>query len=441
VENRGYDIAPFLLEFKNSIYNYDLILKIHGEISTHWSDHHVWRRYLVSNLIGSEQVVRTIINNFVETPGLGILFPENYPLLKNWLGWGDNFPIASELLKRMNIQISENSTFEFPGGSMYWFRPTALEPLFQLDLNYANFNTTNERDGSLAHAIERSIILVTKNRGFTWQKVSYFDENLKLSNKWNNLRTKKFGKIAVVLHIFYPDLIDEFIVYLKNIPYTFDILVSCQPEHVEVIDKNLRQHFPESLIYVRGVENYGYDIYPFVSAFREIIKKYDYVCKIHSKKSQHHPEFTGWRKYLLDNLLGSQFVVNNILSRFGNNPRLGLIFPENYPPTVKFIEWGRNYHNAMNLMEMCGIEFCLETPLIFPAGSMFWFRPTALEPLFTIPLTFEKFKECGNESIDGTLSHAIERIILKIVEHQKYYWEVTSFYENGIHCFHDRVKP
>lgn len=432
VENRGYDIAPFLLEFKNVLHEYDLVLKIHGKRSTHWKDHHVWRRYLMSNLLGSEQVVRTIFNNFTEISELGIVFPENLPILKEWLGWGDNFPIASELLKRMNIQMSDNSTFEFPAGSMYWFRPAALEPLFQLEMSYSDFDTLNKRDGSLAHAIERSIILVTKNRGFTWQKVSYYDENLNLSDKWNNLRTKKFGKIAVILHIFYPDLIDEFIVYLKNIPYTFDILVSCQPEHVEAIDKNLRQHFPESIIDVRGVDNYGYDIYPFVSVFKEIIKKYDYVCKIHSKKSEHHPEFAGWRKYLLDNLLGSQFVVNNILSRFGNNPRLGLIFPENYPPTVKFIEWGSNYDIAQNLLKMCGIKLDHATPLIFPAGSMFWFRPVALKPLFTLPLTFQQFKVYGNESIDGTLSHAIERVILKIVEHQKYYWEVTSFYENDI---------
>ncbi len=180
------------------------------------------------------------------------------------------------------------------------------------------------------------------------------------------------------------------------------------------------------------MDNYGYDIYPFVSVFKEIIKKYDYVCKIHSKKSEHHPEFAGWRKYLLDNLLGSQFVVNNILSRFDNNPRLGLIFPENYPPTVKFIEWGSNYDIAQNLLKMCGIKLDHATPLIFPAGSMFWFRPVALKPLFTLPLTFQQFKVYGNESIDGTLSHAIERVILKIVEHQKYYWEVTSFYENDI---------
>lgn len=432
VENRGFDIAPFLVEFKDILHEYDLVLKIHGKMSTHWSDRHLWRRYIMSNLLGSEQVVREIINNFSEMPNLGMIFPENLPILKKWLGWGNNFPMAWGLLEKMNIPVTKNTPLEFPAGSMFWFRPDSLEPLFGININYSDFDAENKRDGSLAHAIERTFLFAVKKAGFTWQKVSYYDGTLNLRGNWNQLKSKRFGKIAIIIHIFYPDLIDEFIVYLKNIPYTFDILISTQAQHVKVVESQFHQHFPDAIIDIREVENIGYDIYPFVVVFRDIIKRYDYVCKIHTKKSEHHPAFSGWRKYLLENLLGSQFIVSNILSKFSDNPKLGLIFPKYYPPTENFIEWGSNFEIGYDLMKKMNITLDRKSPLIFPAGSMFWFRPLALEPLFTIPFTAQQFKKGGDGCIDGTLSHAIERILLKIVEDQDYSWEVIHSYNDSI---------
>lgn len=423
VKNVGFDIAPFLIEFKYIFHEYDLVLKIHGKKSVHWSDNNIWRRHLMLNLLGSEHVVRAIFNSFTENPELGIIFPEHLPKLEKYINWGNNFPIASELFEIMNITIRENTPLEFPAGSMYWFRPKSLEPLFNLNINYSDFDDENKRDGTLAHAIERSILFTVNETGYTWQKVSYYDDKLNLSQLWNHLRTKKFGKIAVVIHIFYPDLVDEFIVYLKNIPYTFDILISTPLKYVNTIESQFRQHFPGSVIDIRAVENFGYDIYPFIIVFKDEIKKYDYVCKIHSKKSEHHPIFSGWRVYLLDNLLGSQYIVTQILLKLSENPKLGFIFPLNYPPVNNYIEWGSNFEIAYDLMKKINITLNREDPLVFPAGSMFWFKPMALEPLFRMPFTAKQFKEEGHERIDGTLSHAIERVILKIVERQNYTWE------------------
>lgn len=426
VENRGYDIAPFIIEFKDTFRRYDLVLKIHGKKSVHWKNKDVWRRYLMSNLLGSELVVRSIVNRFTEMPALGMLFPENFPRLGDWLRWGENFSGASQLLGKMDIHITENSAMEFPAGSMYWFRPAAIEPIFQLDQKYSDFNNSSTLDGTLAHAIERSVLFILNKTGYTWQKVCYYDKNLIFSSNWVHLKNKKFGKIAVIIHLFYIELLDEFIIHLKNIPYAFDIYISTQPHYRKTVEEQLRRHFPDVIIDVRGVENYGYDIYPFILVFKDIIKKYEYICKIHGKKSDHHPEFSGWRKYLLDNLLGSQFIVEKILSNFKENPNLGLMFPEIYPPTKDFIEWGSNFEIAKDLMKMNGIELEQESQLVFPAGSMFWFRPNALEPLFNLPITIQMFQEGGNKNIDGTLSHAIERIILKIVEQQNFSWEVIT---------------
>ena len=52
----------------------------------------------------------------------------------------------------------------------------------------------------------------------------------------------------------------------------------------------------------------------------------------------------------------------------------------------------------------------------YPAGSMFWFRPQALEPFFSLNLNLNQFEKQSEKKIDGTLAHAIERLFLDVVE-------------------------
>jgi len=63
----------------------------------------------------------------------------------------------------------------------------------------------------------------------------------------------------------------------------------------------------------------------------------------------------------------------------------------------------------------------------FAAGSMFWFKPAALFPLLHLPITTNDF-ELENGSVDGTLAHAMERLLGIIPEQIGYKLAVSSHY-------------
>jgi hypothetical protein len=60
---------------------------------------------------------------------------------------------------------------------------------------------------------------------------------------------------------------------------------------------------------------------------KKVIKKYKYICHIHSKKSFHINFGDEWRNYLYFNLLGS------------NQIKLGLIFPEPFYKVLIFYHY------------------------------------------------------------------------------------------------------
>lgn len=72
-----------------------------------------------------------------------------------------------------------------------------------------------------------------------------------------------------------------------------------------------------------------------------------------------------------------------------------------------------------DLFSWLNIDFDPASPCIFPAGSMFWFRPKALSTLIDFDFSMEEFPEEKGQT-DGTLAHAIERGLLFVVEHNGY---------------------
>ena len=237
-------------------------------------------------------------------------------------------------------------------------------------------------------------------------------------------------KIAAIVHFFYEEQAEAIIGLLKNIPFAFDLYASAPPDKSEMVRRLLQNAFPDKRIVFRTVPNRGFDIAPFVCEFREFYPAYDLVLKLHTKKSPHTPWLKDWGDYLLTNVAGSPEIVNSILRMFSENKTLGLVYPAIIPPLRQELTkdpWRENWSICQELGLRLGLSITKEMLLDFPAGSMFWFRPKAFESLFRLGLVSEDFPAGKRIRRNGTLAHAIERLLVLIAEKEGFSSRAVCF--------------
>jgi lipopolysaccharide biosynthesis protein len=171
--NRGRDVAPFIIEGAQFAKDADVILHLHTKKSPHGAVYADWGRFLRDNLIGSREIVLSILRMLDENTGLGLIYSDHFPAVVGLRNWGYDFEHARELLAALGVQISADDTLEFPTSTMFWARREALDPLFEADISYEQFEEENGQiDGTFAHAIERSLLYVAQAAGFNCAKVT-----------------------------------------------------------------------------------------------------------------------------------------------------------------------------------------------------------------------------------------------------------------------------
>lgn len=174
--NRGRDIAAKFFGFRDVYANYDLFVHLHTKRSPHGGAELArWRDYLMDHLLGSPEIVRSILAIF-DDPKIGVVFPQHLFELRGILNWGYDYDLARALMKRLGVAIDKNMVLEFPSGSMFWGRSAAFRPLLDLDIGFDDFPEEGGHvDGTLAHAIERTLLIIAEASGFEWLKVARRD--------------------------------------------------------------------------------------------------------------------------------------------------------------------------------------------------------------------------------------------------------------------------
>lgn len=221
-------------------------------------------------------------------------------------------------------------------------------------------------------------------------------------------------KIAVALHLHYPDLWPEFEALLEAIGRPFHLILTLtRPDAALAQRVQARFRNAEIIVY----DNRGRDVGPFIQLLREgRLDPFDLICKLHGKKS----DLSGprmilgevWRQASVFDLIGSRDVVDRIVAEFERSRETEMIGSRRFrlPNEWKSEDaaWGKNKAMILNLLETMGVA--TDCRLDFFAGTMFWVRRDALEPLKQLDLSLASFpSETGQQ--DGTLQHALERIL------------------------------
>jgi lipopolysaccharide biosynthesis protein len=215
-------------------------------------------------------------------------------------------------------------------------------------------------------------------------------------------------KLAVLCHVYYEDLAPELRHYLAQIPFGFDLFISTDSADKAARLTTLFREGTRGTVAVRVTPNRGRDIAPKLLAFPEAYASYDYVLHLHTKVSRHNDLLAPWRRFLLENLLGSPEIVRSVFDAFARHPELGMVAAQHLEYIRPWINWGANFPGVRVLAQKMDLKLVKERLLDFPSGSMFWARTAALKPLRDLNLTFEDFEPEEGQT-DGTLAHAIER--------------------------------
>lgn len=230
---------------------------------------------------------------------------------------------------------------------------------------------------------------------------------------------------AVHLHLFYIDLADVFVHYFKNLPGTYDLLITVVKTGVEEIVKDAFAECSARDIKVVFVDNIGRDSGPLYFGLKDTILNSDYevIGHFHSKKSFDIEGGIGdrWRTFLMENLVGDADGAQSVLSIF-NDQKIGLVFPDDN----HVIDIGENKEYMDGLCTMLNLPEINETP-IFPIGNMFWARVNAIKDLFYL----DKNAILQPEPLpyDGSYMHAIERITPALIEGRGYTY--ATVYKKG----------
>lgn len=227
-------------------------------------------------------------------------------------------------------------------------------------------------------------------------------------------------KLGIHYHSFNMDLCQEVLIYLKDFPVKFDLFITvCSEQDKEIAANLFNQRTVENLnnIIIKVVENRGRDIAPWLVDTKDLQNKYDLFCHIQSKKSDHFNFGNSWRRYLFDNLISKDAVID-ILNIFAENQYLGCLFPAFYPElknvciqcNIQPEGMDGEINMICDLLQKMGLdEECSRNDLFFSAGSMMWYRPKALKALFDLSLTKNDFPP-EPIGVGGTIAHAIERL-------------------------------
>ena len=359
-----------------------------------------------------------LTNSLAEFPSQNIGLPNN--LTQQYFY---NF-YHSNLFKNDNIKSKRIRNFFIINGS-------PPEKFYIIFRQYLNSIRTDRNEFLLFNAWNdyQKNYFLEPNEEFGFSYLNYFSKaifNLDDNLIYNLTELFNKCKIAVQIHLFYEDLIQDIINKTNNIPVKFDLYFTItSPKIKNKLEKYIKIFSKTNYFEILIVENKGRDILPFLKQITTKFKFYKYICHIHTKKSLTAPKLGNlWRNYLYNNLLGNSRIVSEILYDFENNEKLGFIFPETFYGIIQqFYTLTEGTKKWMDFIaEILLPNYKIGELYNFPAGNMFWAKIGAISQIFTYD--FSKYFPNEDDQTNDTIMHGIERIWLYLVKFNNFYYKL-----------------
>lgn len=250
--------------------------------------------------------------------------------------------------------------------------------------------------------------------------ISTKDEN-------ETFRQDIYEHTAIIVNLYYVETLETYWEYLVNIPEEIKIFIISSNEQLlskltKLIDKHKCDNFT-----VLSKQNRGRDISALLVIGKKIIADYRYICFLHDKKHKYkymEEDVNRWVYSLWHNMLASDVYIRNLLGLFEKQETLGVLVPPE--PMGEHLyagygdSWGNNYNNVEKVLDMLGVNIELNLdhhPITL--GTVFWCRTEALKKLFEYDWKYEDF-DAEPLPNDGTISHAIERVIEYVAKDSGY---------------------
>ena len=252
--------------------------------------------------------------------------------------------------------------------------------------------------------------------------------NLNEINSYFDSERKNYTKLCLTItHIYFSDLIDEMIGYIKNVNGVHDsmnyVTISEDTKYSESLIKKLNSSGINNLRILK-VKNAGKDICPKMKVLRDIRnnhkeESYKYVLFLHDKKHGNSNLGRGWRKQLCSDLSSHKALYYGLYT-IGINPNVKMIGSERWTfyGTLRGHILGVNpkfKESAVSFFKSVFRRLNISMPneLGFVGGTMFWCDYNILNDFFddfklNVAIN-EMDKEIGNIK-DPSFTHTMERI-------------------------------
>jgi glycosyltransferase involved in cell wall biosynthesis len=232
-------------------------------------------------------------------------------------------------------------------------------------------------------------------------------------------------RIGLHAHFFYPELADDFMRRMGANRWPCHLLLSTDSETKARALRESTVGYERGEVLIRVVPNRGRDLGPLLTTFaEEVASQYDIIGHLHGKRSLMIADARlgeTWREFLWQHLLGDRHpMMDTIVDRFAADETLGLVFAAD--PHLS--DWDANLAMATDLADRMGIEGPLPPFFDFPVGTMFWARSAALRPLLELGLGWADYPH-EPVPIDGTILHALERLLPFVARRAGYGFAVT----------------